>query len=47
MVISARAERFVVTCLVSGSGPVAYRDEVVAAYGGPVDVAHPGAVFEI
>lgn len=48
---AARAEvagvgRLVLTHLIPGSDPEAHRDEAVAAYGGPVDVAQPGCVFE-
>ncbi|MEM7139864.1 MAG: MBL fold metallo-hydrolase [Actinomycetota bacterium] len=39
--------RLVLTHLVPGSDPAAHRDEAVAAYGGPVDVARPGSVFAI
>ena len=42
---AAGAARLVVTHLVPGSDPVAHREEAAAAYGGPVDVAEPGAVF--
>jgi ribonuclease BN (tRNA processing enzyme) len=43
----AGVHRLVLTHLMPGSDPVAHRDEAAAAYGGPVDVARPGAVFEI
>ena len=42
----ARVGRLVLTHLVPGSDPVAHRDEAQAAYGGPVDVAGPGDVFD-
>lgn len=42
---AAGAARLVLTHLVPGSDPEAHRDEAAAAYGGPVDVAAPGAVF--
>lgn len=44
---SAAAKHLVLTHLIPGSDPAAHRDEAVAAYGGPVDVALPGAVFEL
>ncbi len=43
---AAAARHLVLTHLIPGSDPVAHRDEAAAAYGGPVDVALPGSVFE-
>lgn len=43
---AAGARRLVLTHLIPGSDPDAHRDEAVAAYGGPVDVARSGSVFE-
>ena len=40
-------DRLVITHLVPGSDPEAHRAEAQDAYGGPVDVALPGCVFEI
>lgn len=40
-------ERLVITHLVPGADPEAYRAEAEAAYGGPVEVALPGCTFEI
>ena len=42
-----RTRRLVLTHLIPGSDPDAHREEAVAAYGGPVDVALAGSVFEI
>ncbi|MDW3218744.1 MAG: MBL fold metallo-hydrolase [Acidimicrobiales bacterium] len=44
---AAGVHRLVLTHLIPGSDPVAHRAEAIAAYGGPVDVALPGCVFEI
>lgn len=44
---AAGVRRLVLTHLIPGSDPAAHRDEALAAYGGPVDVARPGSVFEI
>ncbi|MEZ5244639.1 MAG: MBL fold metallo-hydrolase [Acidimicrobiales bacterium] len=43
---AAGAKRLVLTHLIPGSDAEAHRDEAAAAYGGPVDVALPGSVFE-
>lgn len=43
---AAGVGRLVLTHLIPGSDPVAHREEAAAAYGGPVDVALPGCVFE-
>lgn len=43
---AAGVGRLVLTHLIPGSDPVAHRDEAAAAYGGPVDVARSGSVFE-
>ena len=43
---AAGVGRLVLTHLIPGSDPDAHRDEAAAAYGGPVDVARSGAVFE-
>lgn len=43
----AAVGRLVITHLVPGSDPEAHRAEAEAAYGGPVEVAVPGAVFDI
>jgi ribonuclease BN (tRNA processing enzyme) len=43
---AAGAKRLVLTHLIPGSDAEAHRDEAVAAYGGPVDVALTGSVFE-
>ena len=42
----AGVRHLVLTHLIPGSDPVAHRDEAAGAYGGPVDVARPGSVFE-
>lgn len=44
---AAGVRRLVLTHLIPGSDPAAHREEAAAAYRGPVDVALPGAVFEI
>ncbi|MFT5203703.1 MAG: ribonuclease BN (tRNA processing enzyme) [Candidatus Aldehydirespiratoraceae bacterium] len=44
---SAEVKHLVLTHLVPGCDPVAHREEAVGAYGGPVDVALSGDVFEI
>lgn len=44
---AAGAKRLVVTHLVPGSDPNAHRAEAAAAYGGAVEVALPGDVFEV
>lgn len=43
---AAGVGRLVLTHLIPGSDPEAHRAEAEAAYGGPVDVALPGCVFE-
>jgi ribonuclease BN (tRNA processing enzyme) len=43
---AAGARRLVLTHLIPGSDAEAHRAEAAAAYGGPVDVAHSGSVFE-
>ena len=44
---AADIDRLVVTHLVPGSDPGAHRAEASEAYGGPVDVALPGLVFDV
>lgn len=43
----ARARRLVLTHLVPGADPDAHARRAAAAYGGPVDVASPGAVYAL
>jgi len=43
---AAGAKRLVLTHLIPGSDPAAHRDEAAAAYGGPVDVALTGSVYQ-
>ncbi|MEQ8839483.1 MAG: MBL fold metallo-hydrolase [Acidimicrobiales bacterium] len=43
---SAVVDRLVLTHLIPGSDPEAHRDEAATAYGGQVDVALAGSVFE-
>ncbi len=44
---AAGARRLVLTHLMPGADPVAHRAEAGAVYGGPIDVAEAGSVFEI
>jgi ribonuclease BN (tRNA processing enzyme) len=44
---AATVRRLVLTHLMPGSDPVAHRKEASAVYGGPIDVALAGSVFEI
>ena len=43
---AANVGQLVLTHLIPGSDPAAHREEAVAAYGGPVNVALAGSVFE-
>jgi ribonuclease BN (tRNA processing enzyme) len=44
---AAGARRLVLTHLVPGADPEAHARRAAAAYGGPVDVARPGAVYRL
>jgi ribonuclease BN (tRNA processing enzyme) len=43
---TAGVGQLILTHLIPGSDPVAHRDEAAAAYGGPVDVAASGSVYD-
>lgn len=43
----ARARRLVLTHLVPGADPAAHARRAASAYGGPIDVARPGAVYDL